>query len=95
MKVWVRNNRHLPNREFFGGLNRRRQGHYNYYGVGGNSQSLNTFYQWAVRTAYKWLNRRGGKRRSFTLKSFFKAVKRPGVVCPRIIGKSQRYRVYA
>lgn len=95
MKEWVRNNRHLPNRVFFEGLNKRLRGHYNYYGVRGNSQSLNTFYQWAVRTAYKWLNRRGGKRRSFTLKTFFEVVKRRGVAGPRIVEKSRRYMVYA
>nr|VFK17219.1 MAG: Group II intron, maturase-specific domain [Candidatus Kentron sp. LPFa]VFK32539.1 MAG: Group II intron, maturase-specific domain [Candidatus Kentron sp. LPFa] len=94
-KEWIKENRHLPNREFINGLNSRLRGHYNYYGVRGNSLPLNTFYQWATNMAFKWLNRRGGKRRSFTLETFFKALKRLGVATPKVVGESQRYMVYA
>ena len=54
----------LPGRQFIAGLNRRLRGHYNYYGLVGNLRALWRFYQWAIECAFKWLNRRGGKRSS-------------------------------
>ncbi|MGH8716759.1 MAG: group II intron reverse transcriptase/maturase, partial [Burkholderiales bacterium] len=48
IKEWIRTHRHLPGRVFFQRLNIRLQGHYNYYGVRGNSHSLYRFYQWAI-----------------------------------------------
>jgi len=35
---WIRKNRHLPERKFFQVINTKLRGHYNYYGVHGNSQ---------------------------------------------------------
>jgi RNA-directed DNA polymerase len=46
------------------------RGHYNYYGVRGNSRALYRFFDWTKQCAFKWLNRRGGKRRSFTWARF-------------------------
>jgi hypothetical protein len=60
-------------------------GHYNYYGLKGNSLSLWRFYNWAVECSFKWLNRRGGKRNSFTWGQFSRAIKRLGIAKPRII----------
>ncbi len=40
VKEWIRQNRHLPGSEFFKGLNSRLRGHYNYYGIKYNYQSL-------------------------------------------------------
>jgi len=37
-------------------------GHVNYYGYWMNSSKLNHFYQSAIRSMYKWLNRRSQKR---------------------------------
>jgi hypothetical protein len=36
-----------------------------YYGVRGNSHSLNRFFHWATDWAFTWLNRRGGQQRSY------------------------------
>jgi len=82
IKEWVKLNRHLPGQEFIAGLNRRLLGHYNYYGLRGNSRPLWRFYQWAIECSFKWLDRRGGKRRSFTWKAFTQALKRLGVERP-------------
>ena len=95
IKEWVKLNRHLPGREFIAGLNRRLLGHYNYYGLRGNSRSLWRFYQWAIECSFKWLNRRGGKRRSFTWKVFTQALKRLGVERPRITEQGRRHAVFA
>jgi Group II intron, maturase-specific domain len=70
VKEWIKTNRHLPGKEFFRGLNARLRGHYNYYGVRGNSKSLYRFFAEIIKCTFKWLNRRGGKRRSFTWGKF-------------------------
>jgi group II intron reverse transcriptase/maturase len=84
VKTWIREHRHLPGREFFAGLNRRLRGHYNYYGVRGNSAALYRFFDWAIRCTFKWLNRRGGKRRSFSWATFVQVLERLRVERPRI-----------
>ena len=84
IKEWIRKNRHLKGRDFIVALNRRLRGHYNYYGLRGNSLSLWRFYNWAVECSFKWLNRRGGKRNSFTWGRFSRAIKRLGIAKPRI-----------
>jgi group II intron reverse transcriptase/maturase len=81
---WIRSHRHLPGREFVKELNRRLLGHYNYYGLRGNVSALWRFHTAAVVAAFKWLNRRGGKRRSFTWDAFKRALKRLGVARPRV-----------
>ncbi|MGH8550506.1 MAG: group II intron maturase-specific domain-containing protein [Methylococcales bacterium] len=47
IQKWIRDNRHLKGKQFIKELNRRLQGHYNYYGLRGNSDSLYRFYKWA------------------------------------------------
>ncbi len=84
IKEWIKENRHLKGRGFIVALNRRLKGHYNYYGVIGNEQSLYRFYSWALGCAFKWLNRRGGKRASFTWKAFKAALDRVGIAKPEI-----------
>ena len=84
IKEWIKLNRHLPGREFFRGLNLRLRGHYNYYGVRGNSRSLYRFFDWAKQCAFKWLNRRGGKRRSFTWARFTQVLALVQIARPRI-----------
>jgi len=85
----------MSGREFIAGLNRRLWGHYNYCGLRGNSRSLWRFYQWTIECSFKWLNRRGGKRRSFTWKAFAQALKRLGVVRPRITEQKYQHAVFA
>ena len=95
IKEWVKENRHLPVRDFIDGLNRRLLGHYNYYGVMWNGKSLSTYFRWAIITAFKWRNRRGGKRKSFTWENFYKGIKRLGVAIPRIVEGKGQHVVYA
>jgi hypothetical protein len=94
MKAWIRQHRHLPGREFIRRLNARLRGHYNYYGVRGNWHALKIFYDEAIEYSFKWLNRRGGKRKSFTWKQFTEALDRLGVAKPRITEQKRR-RVFA
>ena len=95
IKAWIKENRHAPGQEFIKGLNRRLRGHYNYYGIKGNLHSLYRFYDWAITCSYKWLNRRGGKKRSFTWKAFKRALERVNVAVPMVTEKQRLHRVFA
>jgi RNA-directed DNA polymerase len=95
IREWIKKNRHLKGIKFITALNRRLRGHYNYYSVVGNSSSLWRFYNWAVECAFKWLNRRGGKRKSFTWKVFLKAVEHLGIVKPKLPVSTKRHRVFS
>jgi hypothetical protein len=50
-------------------LNAKLRGYYNYYGVIGNCDSLNQFFQQVKRILFKWLNRRS-QRHSYNMKGF-------------------------
>ena len=95
LKDWIKGHRHLPGRDFINGLNRRLVGHYNYYGLRGNSRDLWRFFQTATEYAFKWLNRRGGKRKSFTWQVFNRALAKLGIAKPRITEKPATQRVFA
>lgn len=90
IKEWIRKNRHMPGTEFFNRLNARLRGHYNYYGIRGNSHSLYRFFKWAMECTFKWLNRRGGKRKSFTWGRFQEILGLVNIARPRITEVSRR-----
>ena len=68
-------------------LNAKLRGYYNYYGVQGNSTSLQQFFTCAMRILFKWLNRRSQRQRynwagfKALLKDF--SIERPRIVGPR------------
>ena len=94
IKAWIKQHRHLPGQAFFQRLNARLRGHYNYYGVRGNSRALNRFFRWAMDCTFKWLNRRGGKRKSCTWEQFNQMLARVKIARPRIT-EVKRRRVFA
>ncbi|MEJ2638961.1 MAG: group II intron reverse transcriptase/maturase [Desulfosarcinaceae bacterium] len=95
IKEWIKDNRHLKGRSFIEALIRRLRGHYNYYNIPGNLQSVWRFYFWAVACSFKWLNRRGGKRKSFTWKAFNKAIDLLGIAKPKMKIVNREHRVFA
>ena len=95
IKEWIKQNRHLRGIKFITALNRRLRGHYNYYSVVGNLKSLRRYYNWAIECAFKWLNRRGGKRKSFNWKVFTKAIDRLGIAKPKMPVRTKRHRVFS
>lgn len=95
MKAWIRSNRHLPGRQFILELNRKLVGHYNYFGLRSNEQSIKHFHDWTIVCAFKWLNRRGGKRRTFNWDQFKVALKKLNVARPRITEKRREHAVFA
>ena len=93
IKEWIELNRHLPGGEFFKRLNARLRGHYNYYGLRGNSSALYRFFKWAMACAFKWLNRRSW-RRSYTWAQFQRVRACVSIAEPRIT-EPRGLRVFA
>jgi len=60
--TWCRSSRHEPVAEQQQTLNRKLQGHYNYYGIIGNGDALYRFFGQVRTTWRRWLNRRGASR---------------------------------
>ena len=85
IKEWIKDNRHLKGKQFIQELNRRLQGHYNYYGLRGNSESLYRFYKWAKQCAFK----------IFTWEAFERALDRLGIALPKITEVKRQHVVYA
>ena len=76
------------------GLNRLLVGHYNYFGFKGNESSVGRFYKAAVDSAYKWLNRRGGKKSSFTWDSYLEGLRSAGIAQPRTSVRQRKHVVF-
>jgi RNA-directed DNA polymerase len=60
---WCRRHRHLPVKEQHAALTRRIRGHFNYFGVNGNTESLKQLVDQVCRIWFKWLNRRSQRAR--------------------------------
>ncbi|MGO8927740.1 MAG: group II intron reverse transcriptase/maturase [Limisphaerales bacterium] len=84
MGEWLRTHRHEKLRELMKTLKAKLRGHWNYYGVIGNSQSLNQYYYRTSELLYKWLNRRSQKR-SYTWRALTRLLTRYEVPRSRII----------
>ena len=74
---WCHGHRHLSVREQHRSLSRKLEGHYNYFGVNGNSRALQNLRYRVVRAWKKWLNRRSQRAR-MTWKRFKEVLR----VCP-------------
>jgi hypothetical protein len=60
-----------------------------------NGDSVNSFYHHAIDSAYKWLNRRGGKKSSFTWATFKVALRKLGVALPRYDERKKQNAIFA
>ena len=63
-KIWIKENRILPLNQIMATVRKKLIGHYNYYGVTDNIESMNKYFYEIRKLLYKWLNRRS-QRRSF------------------------------
>jgi group II intron reverse transcriptase/maturase len=86
----IKQHRHLPGRACYQRLNTRLRGHYNYSGLHGNVRSLHRYVERAIRCTFKWRNRRGGKRQSFTWEQFTQGRDRVQIARPRITEVKRR-----
>lgn len=60
---FIKSNRQLKLKDLIAAINIKLRGHYSYYGITFNYHSLSCFRVLVIRSLYKWLNRRGGKRK--------------------------------
>jgi hypothetical protein len=84
--AWCRETCRSRVRDVFRDLNVKRRGYYRYYGVHGNSPSLQQFFHHAMRILFKWLNRRS-QRRSYTWTGFIELLRHFQVERPRLVGR--------
>lgn len=62
LKEWARKNMHNSIEGIMTTLNRKLEGHYNYYGINGNYCSIKKFFTYAKHTMFRVFNRRSQKR---------------------------------
>lgn len=91
MKQWIRTNRNRTLKQLAPILRRKLLGHYNYYGVTGNSDSLGKFQYWTQHIVFKWLNRRSQKR-SYNWTGFSQMWETLGMPRPQVVEKPYRYQ---
>jgi RNA-directed DNA polymerase len=89
---WLKAERHLPIRQLVEALNVRLRGHYNYYGVIGNSRSLSSYLYQVSRLLKKWLGRRSQKSR-LSWEKYNALLKRFPLEEPRITESRHRQMV--
>jgi RNA-directed DNA polymerase len=85
---WCRENRHRRLRELFKQLNGKLRGYYHYYGVHGNSTSLQQFFVGVGCRLWTWLNRRS-QRPSYTWPGFQTLLTHFKIERPRLVGHRQ------
>ena len=80
---YCKRHRHEPVKEQRASLKSRIQGHFNYFGVNGNSKALEQLYLETKKVWFKWLNRRS-QRSSLTWPQFLSKLKALPLPRPRI-----------
>lgn len=85
---WIRNHRHDNLDELMATLQLKLQGHWNYYGLTGNSKSLHQYWQQTTKLVFRWLNRRG-QRRSYRWRTFGRLLDHFGIGHPRLRAREQ------
>ena len=84
MKIWMRGVRNISIAEWWGLLKMKLRGHYQYYGVSGNSGGINRYNQCVRLLLYKSLLRRS-QRKSITWEKFTEYLKRYPLPKPLIV----------
>jgi len=84
VKKWLWENMHIPIKDIVGKLNRKLQGHYNYYGITGNYAALNSFRWYVLDRLKATLNRRGASK-EISEDMFKMLIAAYPVVQPRIV----------
>lgn len=86
--VWCRANCHRPLHEQHAALTRKLRGHYNYYGIRGNSRALRCFAFRVLRMWRNWLSRRSWKGR-MTWQHFRRLLERYPLPPPRLPARAK------
>jgi group II intron reverse transcriptase/maturase len=83
VKEWLRENMHSKPSDTIEKLNKKIVGHYAYYGINGNYQSLLNFYRFVVSALYKCLTRRS-QRAYLSWKRYQSLLKKHPIVQPKL-----------
>ena len=83
IKAWFKENMHKKASDTIEKLNRKIVGHYAYYGISGNSQSLVNFYTFVLDAFYKALTRRS-QRQWITPKRYRMLLEHFPIIKPKI-----------
>jgi len=60
---WIKEHRHMKLNKLIEAINVRLRGHYNFYGVTFNSRGISKYFSEVSKLLFKWINRRGGKKK--------------------------------
>ena len=84
MNTWLKGVRNLTQTEtIWEKLNQKLTGHYNYYGISGNFDSIRQYYYKTIRLAFKWMNRRS-RVKSWNCEKFEKYLKQYPLATPKL-----------
>jgi RNA-directed DNA polymerase len=81
---WVKTHRHVPTVKLFASVTRKLRGHYNYFGLPGNSRSIGEYHRKVLAIFFKWLQRRSRRHRMNGWR-FYGLVERLGLPGPKIV----------
>jgi group II intron reverse transcriptase/maturase len=85
MNLWLKTIRNrLKLQQIWGLLRSKLQGHYNYYGISGNFESINQYYYRTIRLTHKWMNRRSQKK-SFNWTNFHRYLEKYLLPRPKLM----------
>ena len=83
---WCKDNKDIRFRNLFKNLNSKLRGYYNYYGLIGNYESLEEFFNISLEILYKWINRRS-QRKSMNREKFDEVLQWYKICRPKITEK--------
>jgi len=92
LNQWMKRARHVPLPKQATTLGRKLAGHYNYYGIRGNSQAINRFAYEARRLWKKWLGRRS-QRAQMTWDKFNRLLERYPLPPARLRPRERQLRL--
>ena len=84
LREWIKTHRHEKIPRLMKRLKAKLEGTWNYYGLIGNYRRMKQLHEEAVRSLYKWLNRRS-QRRSLRWRGITRLLQRFQVRNPRIV----------
>lgn len=85
MNLWLRGTRNSGKiKKWWPILQAKLRGHYQYYGISGNTREMYKYYLLTVKMTLKWLNKRS-QRKSFDWKQFNEYLKRYPLPKPRVV----------
>ena len=84
INAWLKKVRNLfPIEKIWTTLKQKLRGHYQYYGISGNSRKIASYYYSVIKLSFKWLNRRSQKK-SYSWQGFIKYLKKYPLPLPKI-----------